>query len=389
MHEHDTLPYHFRNFRIKSGRATFVVAGEFELDLTIADEDPAAQFWFIDFRFIFAPLAGEVHEVLRNAVEGRINAALEKHGLTGAYNFMHELTLTHKLSLIRQQAVNLSRSKWMNNLKVEGLHRALSIQYWVERFGPGNRPFDWVVLGVHSGRPKDGKYDPKATSYINMRWWRNKQEVEQVDVTMDLDNISAEDLVKEIIRRHSLCILQDIHDVLLTKPLYRDEKLALSLSQHNKETEDIHIKVELTVRTDDLVDDGDIIKIRIEPISGRFAISGSSRTISHAESRMNRLVKDTGWTEQNKKLRMRTPVELAKEVELLRCAVASERIISRAIASGWRHTGSPGLGEQDLQPILPKDTLQVSWLQRPGWLPTWSVAFTSSMSGERFWLLQT
>src|ERR1700722_6388022 len=89
LHEYDKIPLQFKDYSIKSGRVTFRVAGEFEVDLTIAEENPEKQFWFIDFRFLFTPAVSQLPEHLRYMIENRVNAALEKDGLAGCYKFLH------------------------------------------------------------------------------------------------------------------------------------------------------------------------------------------------------------------------------------------------------------------------------------------------------------
>lgn len=150
LNEYDNIPISFKNYVINSGRVTFKVPGEFELDLTIADEAPESQFWFIDFRFLFSPAVQEIPYALRFHIESRVNSVLLAEGLSGCYRVLHEITLTHKISEFRRQAFDLSRSKWIDGLKVEALNRSLSIQYWLDRYTKGG-PKSWIIIGVHSG----------------------------------------------------------------------------------------------------------------------------------------------------------------------------------------------------------------------------------------------
>lgn len=211
LHEYDNIPLQFKDYTIKSGRVTFRVAGEFEIDVTIGDEDPETQFWFIDFRFLFSPALSDMPAHLRYHIEDRVNAALSKDGLSGCYKLLHEMVLTHKISEFRRQAVALASARWIEGLKVELLNRALSIQYWLDRFGPKG-PKSWIILGVHSGRQKTGLPDPKATSRLFIRWFRDGKEVKDVDIEMDTVNISAESLLKTVIAQHVNHILTSIYD---------------------------------------------------------------------------------------------------------------------------------------------------------------------------------
>lgn len=375
LQDFDKIPYHFRNFSIKSGRVTFRVEGEFEVDLTIADEDPVSQFWFIDFRFLFSPAPGELHETLRSVVDDRVNSALEKEGLEGAYRYLHELTLTHKLSEFRRQATELGKGRWIDSVKTESLHRALSIQYWSDRFPQktakdSRTPKNWVILGLHSGRSKSGKLDCKATSYIKLRWFREGKEInDDFQVPLDLVNISAENLIQELIRQHTFIILDRTYEAIRSKPLYANEQLQVSASfiGSKSDLQDMHLNIQLTRE--------DNVRLEIEPVTGRFIISGGSKLSLNTQWSLNSQLKDAS--------------ALSMELEQLRCETVTEMIINRAMAVGWISSRGPGITSQDLKPIVPKDTIRISWLRRAGWSNDWVLAFTVSGSGERFWLFQT
>jgi mediator of RNA polymerase II transcription subunit 14 len=76
-------------------------------------------------------------------------------------------------------------------------------------------------------------------------------------------------------------------------------------------------------------------------------------------------------------------------IENLRCVAVSEEIINRALSTGWELLQNPGLKPEDLKPIMPRDTLQLSWFRRPGWSQGWLIVLSASMSGERWWLMET
>jgi mediator of RNA polymerase II transcription subunit 14 len=366
LHEYEKIPLQFKDYSIKSGRVTFRVAGEFEVDLTIADEDPEKQFWFIDFRFLFSPSTSQLSENLRYVIENRVNAVLEKDGLTGCYKFLHELVLTHKISEFRSQAFDLSRGRWINMLRVEPLHRALSVQYWVDRYGKDG-PKSWIILGVHSGKRKDGKFDPKATSRISVRWFRDSEEVKDHNIPLELTNISMEALLQTVISRHILHILESTHNNISAKPLYSNRELSVSLKTSGIEPVESVLEVQLTRH--------ESISVTIDAITGRFAISPASGLASQAEWKLN------SQTSQ--------PAINAHEfIGNLRCVVVSAEIVSRALRAGWLTMKNPGLKPDDLKPIVPRDTLQISWFRWAGWTQEWIVALSSGMSGERWWLLE-
>jgi mediator of RNA polymerase II transcription subunit 14 len=345
---------------------TFKVPGEFEVDLTIADEDPEKQFWFIDFRFLFTPATSEIPEQLRNVIEDRVNKILQRDGLAGCYKFLHELVLTHKISEIRRQAIELSRGKWIEKLQVEPLHRALSIQYWLGRYGmDGLR--SWIILGVDSGKRKDGLSDPRATSRISLRWFRDSKEIKDHDIPLELTTLSAEALLQAVITKHISHILESIYKNLRTKPLFSNKQLSISFKESESEPKEPELRVQLTRH--------DNINITIEPRTGYFAISPAFRLALRTEKLLNSLTKDPA-------------TDAHGLVQSLRCFAVSEEIVNRAFSIGWEPLQNPGLKPEDLKPIIPRDTLQLSWFRRTGWSQGWFIVLSASMSGERWWLME-
>lgn len=355
------------DYTIKSGRATFNVAGEFEVDLTIADEDPDTQFWFIDFRFQFSPSLSEVPPHVRAHIESRVNETLMKDGLTGCYKLLHGMVLTHKISEFRRQAAELARGKWIDGLKVEALNRALCIQYWSGKYGPKGFK-SWIILGVHSGKRKVGRPHPGDTSRLFLRWFRDSKEVKDVDIPFDAVDISAESLLKATISKHVNHILTSMYEKLRTTPLYASQEAVISLSTSPTEPAESELKVQLTSNRH--------LSVRIEPITGRFILSPSSRLNIDSEFKLNEQCPD--------------PAEKAhKIIEDLRAKSAMDEITFRSLSLGWNRVGNPGIKVDDLRSVVPKDTMQVLWLQRPGWVKNWYIAVSMSVSAERWWLIET
>lgn len=366
LHDYDKIPYHFRNYTIKSGRVTFRVEGEFEVDLTIADEDPDKQFWFIDFRFLFSPSPSALTDQMRYSLEAKVNTVLEKDGLAGCYKVLHDLTLTHKISELRRQAYEIGRSRWIDSLMVEPLRRSLSIQYWVDRYGKDG-PKSWIILGVVSGRKKGAYRDEKETSRIGIRWFRDSKEVKDVEIPLELTTLSVEGLLRSVITMHVSHILESIYKSLRTKPLYENRDLALSFKKPTAAEKEPELHVQLTSQYK--------ISVIVEYITGKFAISPSSRLTSQAEYRLNSQTVD--------------PASNGHEyIENLHCVLISEDTINRAYTVGWLPVRNPRLPQDELKPFLPRDTLQLSWFKRPGWDPNWYLALSSGMSGERWWLIE-
>lgn len=364
LDEYEKIPYHFKNYSIASGRVTFRVEGEFEVDLTIADEDSEKQFWFIDFRFMFRPAPAELSERLRLFLEDKVNEALATDGLTGCYKFLHGFTLTHQITEFTRQALELSRSRWVDSLKVERLNRAMSIQYWQSR--PQTNLKSWIILGTHSG--KQAQDDPSATSHLFLRWFRDNKEVKDLDFALDGSNISTERILTTVIARHVEYILSSIHSKLLTFPRFskREASLRLTISKDDPAASQLVMRLS---RDNELI-------VRIDPVTGTFALSPPTRVITQGERQLNTNGKD--------------PVAEGHIIlEKTRCFHTMEELTRRGKSMGWI-THSPGVKPDELRPFITiRDSFQTLWLRRSGWRSDWSVLVVMSLGGDKWWLVQT
>jgi len=248
------------------------------------------------------------------------------------------------------------------------LNRALSIQYWLDRYG-AKGPRSWIILGVHSGKRKDGRPDPKATSRLFIRWFRDSKEVPDIDVHFDTVNINTQSLLKTVIAKHVSYALTSIHDNLAAQPLFANRELALSLLISLTEPAESALKVQLTSEQH--------LTVKIEPISGRFVFSPASRLTAEWENRLN------GQT-------LNPASDGHTYIERLRTQLLAEEIISRGQSVGWMRIVNPGLKADVLQPYFPRNTQpQTLWFRRAGWLEDWCVAVIMSPGGEQWLLFET
>jgi mediator of RNA polymerase II transcription subunit 14 len=365
LDDYESIPSQFRDYTIKDGRVTFKVAGEFEVDLTVADENPESQYWFIDLRFLFKPSLSVLNPRVRNPINYKVDEILKQDGLAGCYKYLHEMILTHKIGEFKRQAIHLARGKWAETLKVEALNRALSIQYWVDRFPKGIK--SWIILGVHSGRWKDGRPDPKATSRLSIRWFRDGKEVKDVDISFDSINISTESLLRAVIAKHVSHLMTALHETMRAKPLYVDRDLALTLSISPTEPTESELKIQLTGKQ--------LLFIKMEPITGRFVFSPASGRISVHENVLNTCPSPA--------------TEGHSILDRLRYALVTEDFESRGLTVGWIRTRNPGIRQDVLKERLHKDTMQVLWFKRQGWVKDWHLAVSLGMFGEHWQLFET
>src|SRR5690348_13553256 len=66
----DIIPNGFvADYRVTDGRVKFTVPSEFEVDLSIAEESPSSQFFFIDIKFLFSPISRRTRRKLLNTLD--------------------------------------------------------------------------------------------------------------------------------------------------------------------------------------------------------------------------------------------------------------------------------------------------------------------------------
>lgn len=343
---------------------TFKVPGEFEVDLTIADEDFEKQFWFIDFRFDFQPSASSVPESLKNYLEAYVNDVLGKDGLQGCYQFLHEFVLTHKLNELKRQAIQLSRGAWIGTLKVEPLNRALAIQYWTSR-APPTEPKSWVLIAVNSGGKQNREAVSKKSSALTAKWYRNNEEVKSVEIPLDSANLSAEKLLRNVIGRHIEHVLGSIHAKLLEASRFanREASMVLKVSQSSPAESNLTVQVGFKEST----------ALLIEPTTGFFAVKPHSKFTYQAEQQLNngKNPRDDG----------------VLCLENVRCGFTEDELNRRGSTMGWRMEKCP-LKNDELRSFTKSNTrAKTIFLRRDGWAPNWFVMVMLSLNGDEWWLL--
>jgi len=371
LHEFEHLPYPWRQYEVDSGRVTFRVPGEFEVDLTIADEDfEGSQFWFLDYRPTFHPAPAEVSENARAVIESHVNTILQDRGLVGCYEFLHEFTLTTKIGEFERQANLLSRSGlWSGTLRVERLNRCLSIQYWAQSAGPPH----WILLGVHSGKTSEGLHDPGTPSYLTVQWFRDGKQVNDVDIPIEADNISAEQLLMAVISKHIEHLLTSIYRKLLGKPRYsrKEGKLGLHISDDSPTNSSLSMQ---------LLGKQDVI-LRINPWSGTFNIRNLTSTFAHE------------WKHRFNSLRNPAD-EGAAVLERLRCLYISDRLRIRAAEAGWTVLPTPPVPSDEVKTMVHKNApasregFHAIWMRRNCWDPQSLVMLSLSLGGDHWWLVE-
>ena len=363
---YETIPFPLREFWIRSGRATFRVKDEFELDLSIADQDPSSQLFFVDFRFIFAPASPEVPVGrIRDQIEFKVNELLRKDGLRGCFDFLHDLVLTHKLSILRQEANEMARGHWSDHIKIEAVHRSLVVQYWIQR--PGGK--NWVEIGVRRGKERDATslQGSQPVPQIALRWFRAGKEVPKPTVDLNLGSVSLVTILKQVIARHTWSILAETTSTLRVEPLYRERILKLKQTSSAKEPTDTSLLIQLSPAK--------AIKVVQEPVTGRFAVLPASQLNMRMERDLNRLTAPA--------------IDAAGRIANLRCVSVQAEFDMHAQCAGWEPVRSLHLDRETLQRFFPGATPRISFFRKQAWAPGWVLALTTSLQGDATWMVQT
>ncbi|KAL9133293.1 MAG: hypothetical protein Q9175_005525 [Cornicularia normoerica] len=361
----ENIPPVFREFSIASGRATFHVVDEFEVDLSIAEEDASSQLYFVDFRFAFSPTPTELPAGrLRNEIEGRANDVLKHDGLQGLFNFLHNLVLTHKLLILRNQAHEMARGHWCEYLQVEAVHRSVVVQYWSNR--PSGK--NWIEIGLKRGKEARLSYSSQSHGipHIALRWFRNGNEVDNVTVEMRLDQLSLLNIVNQIIAQHTNYIFQEMATRLNEMSLYSGGFLRCKRNSSTTEPLDASLLVQLTTSK--------AVKVVQEPVSGRFAVLPASRLSSRAEYELNRLAFPA--------------TEGASPLAYLRSIASQEEVDASARSMGWEPVRSLNPGQETRQRLFPSATQKTNFFRRQAWSASWILAFTTGLEGDSWWIVE-
>lgn len=364
MNLHEKVPLSLREFTISSGKVTFHVRDEFELELSIADEDPSSQLYFIDFRFAFSPAVVEIPSGrLRDEIEGRTNDILKREGLAGCFDFLHDLVLTHKLTILKGQAVEMAKGPWSEDMRVEAVHRSLVVQYWLNR--PGRK--NWMEIGIkrQKERIKAHGWGRQDVPHIALRWFRSSKLVTDTHIDVDTNKMSLEKILKQVIAVHTTKVFQEIAVRLADGLLYSERILKLKHVGSSSEPHDVYLLVQLTPSK--------AIKIVQEPVTGKFALSPASPLYNRAEQGLNTLPNPG--------------VEASLRIANLRSTASQQEVELFARGMGWEKANYVDAGQELVRRHFPRDTLKFGFFKRPNWI-SWVLAFTTSLTGDSWWIVE-
>lgn len=345
---------------------------EFEVDLSIGSEDPETQLYLIDFRLTYVPSIGDLPQSrFKNEIEFRSNEILRTKGITGLYDFLHDFVMTHKITTLRRQVNELQKGRWTDTLHLNMHKRSLFIYYWA-----GRQERNLFEVGVL--RPKD-----KEPSRLGVRWHRDGKEVKDTTVPIvrtyytksrpsqiliilqNTQTVSAEGLLMTVTALHAKHILTNVRDVLTTLPIFPAEALTLVTSDTDS------FKSHLTVR----LTPARFLKIQIEPITGRFALSKPNVQVSQAEQVMNH-AKPEDWN------------HMMQQISRLRYAVLQQEIESRAKSLGWEIMRMMNIDLQIIKQRFGATTRYLTYMRRKSWKKNWIVVVVLGDLGESWWVAE-
>ncbi|KAJ5782203.1 hypothetical protein N7457_003977 [Penicillium paradoxum] len=359
---HDSVPSPMQNYRVHDGRVTFTVSGEFELDLSVAEELKTSQFFFVDIRFLFSPSSPIPKGRIFNELDGKINDVLRDDGLMGCFQLLHGLVLTNKINILFRQSVELSRGLWADALRIELLHRTLVVQYWPHRPGPKS----WLEIGVKGGHRGGCSSDLRPeTSHLGFRWMRDGQQVSSDAIRFNSDDLSMELILRSVIALHTSHLLFAAFSTLKKHTLFSSHTLSLQAQLSPTEPGDCRLDVQLTVPRS--------LRVSIEPMSGSITMCGTSNVLERLEC-------DRGLYKSSTE-------EIVSRITRLRCVTAIEEIESSTKALGLEPVNQRALG-LDPRKLFPLGVIRTAFFTHRLWNRHWVAAATSSMDGDRWWLVQ-
>lgn len=348
---HEKLPAHFRDYRVASGRATFTAPDEFEVDLSIGDESPESQLYVIDVRPMFEPATRPLPPGVFHELEVRGNRVLAESGLEGIYDFLHDYFLTCKIQILLRQALEMRRGRWTEHLEVQQHKRTLVIQYWPHRMTAGK---SWIEVGVKRGAGQ-------APSRLGVRWIRDGAEMKDIEVPLDVANLSAETLVKTAIAMHTDHILTALQEKLFRSPLSAPG--VVTLVTHPTDSFESCLKIQLTPSRE--------CKVLVEPITGRYALQKPSERAAKMEYEMNS-----------------RPAQAADLLLRLKNIAMQEEVEQRAKCMGWEMLKSLSIRPEELKQKFPPNTRYILHMRRKGWNKDWIITFVQQDTGESWWVTE-
>ncbi|OAL34619.1 hypothetical protein AYO20_06036 [Fonsecaea nubica] len=357
----DDLPPQLRRFRIHDGRATFTVPNEFELDVSILGEREDSPFRMVDFRFSFQPYP-HIPDSLHSEIELYANANIDRDGLKGCYDFLHELALSYKLAELHKQALDLARNQWAGNLRVELIRRNLIVQYWPER----QLGKSWIEIGIASGREKQKMTKVDSGPFLEIKWMRQGKNIDALQLHLNDALLCFEDVLRQVIAQHTTQILDNIYDKLILTPLFANSELFLEQSLSFEEPENCFLTLELSRSSD--------LQLKIDPVTGLLVLSPVTERTERLQYEVNRV---QGVTD-----------DVVSKLLNYRCSIMETNVLVGILGTCWEVLRSFKLSQTEARALFGGPVSRMNMLRQSLWTLDYTLAITHASDGDHWWLLQ-
>jgi hypothetical protein len=355
------IPMPMRRYRIHDGRVTFTVPDEFEVDLSILEEDDASPYRAVDFRFLITP-SPKLSANLRAHVEGQIDAKLASDGLAGCYEFLHQLSLSNHLSELHRQALDLARNRWAGSLRVELIRRSLIIQYWAERRAPKS----WLEIGIYSSDAGSLSQNSLRSSHLGYRWHREGKRIDDFTLDVTLSSVSLDVVLSQVVAQHCTHVLDAIYDKLGASDLFRSTDLLLEQESSYESPQDCSLRIGTGKETS--------ISVSVGAVDGIAIVSPASERTNRFQLDLNR----------SKNL----VEEFTTKFSSFRCVVAEGVVRSSISGSLWQALPAfrPKLSES--RRLLGSTVARTTFFGHPGWAGQYLLAIAYRSTGDTFSVIQ-
>ncbi|OCL02626.1 MED14-domain-containing protein [Glonium stellatum] len=361
---HEELPRHLKNWSVASGRATFVIPSEFELDVSASSEDTSTPWYFIDIRLLFSPAPEIPDSQFRGMIEWQANHSLATSGLSGCFDLIHNFVLTHKIAVLKAQAFELSAANWAGSIRVEPVRRSLVVQYWTDMSGGKS----WIEIGIASGKPKNGKVSWRGPgiSHLAVRWFRQGVEVKDSTLTFDWGVLSMEKMLRKVIALHISHILETLRDRLITS-VQANPNLSARATISDSEPSDCMLEAALGNSMNK-------ITVLIHPVTGRFTFRPCTAISAHVEYELNYA---------------KEPItNPSSRISSLLCSTLQNSIERQAQQLGWTKLSNLNLKNDAIKAAFKQEVIRHTFFRGQGWTSNWALAAVINLTGESWWIVE-
>ena len=361
---HNPPPSHLQKFQIRDGRITFTLPTEFDLELSLASDDPTSQYYFVDFRFLFSPCSELPDGALSRDISVKCNSILREAGLAAVCGFLHDLTLTYKINVFYKEALSLAQGQWSSHIRVELVKRTLIVQYWASR--PGKK--SWFEIGIVSRTHGLPQTSSKPMSSLSVKWVKEHETMSNTQLEIDHEQLSVETILKQVLAHHVNSLFDTVYERLSGNTIYSEGDLLLEQSASATDPGDCIIEMELARNH--------LITIMVEPVSGSIVLRPLQNITMKTERELAHSVKLSD--------------DVTSKILGLRAVVSERNTLRSAAAAGWQvsHLHKPTLMEQRSLFTQQRSLLRSTFIRPSFWNSSSMLAATFTATTDSLWIMR-